>query len=118
MNIKIMKCTVSLFTVLDYDNSYIKSKKELMGNKGKFFDGSEPKILFLDVLKFGSMLIYVAAEQQEGVTPDMGYRYLFNRFGAIHDVTSGVPAAIVKITGKKVIDYKLFIDDEMILNAL
>lgn len=112
------KFTVSLLTVLNYNDSYMRFKKEIVGNIGKFLADTEHKIVFLDVLKVGSRLIFVAAEQKEGVTPDTVYRYVFYRFGAVHDVTSGVPAAIVRITGENVTDYKLFIDSEMVEDAL
>lgn len=119
MNSRIMKkFTVSLLTVLDYNDSCIRFKKELRGNIGKFLADTENKIVFLDVLKADSRLVFVVAEQMEGVTPDMVYRYVFDRFGAVHDVTSRVPAAIVRITGESVTDYKLFIDNEMVKDAL
>lgn len=118
MNSKIIKkFTVTLFEVLDYNNSYFKYKMAFKHNIDDFMHGVST-VAFLDVYKMDSRLIFVAVEATPGVTQEVGYKYLFERFGGIHNVEVNIPAAIIKITGDNISDYKLFIDNEMMKNAL
>ena len=112
MNSRIAKkLTVTLFEVLDYNNSYFKYKMALKPNIGDFVHGID-KIEFLDVIKLNNRLLFVARERVAGVAQESCYKYLFERFGGIHNVEVNIPAAIVKITGDKTFAYKLFVDSD------
>ena len=45
-------------------------------------------------------------------------KYLFERFGGIHNVEVNIPAAIVKITGDKASTYKLFVDSDYMRDVI
>ena len=113
MNSKVVKqFTVSVLEVMDTVHVYEKFKLSFNGNLDRFMKDSNG-IDILEVRKFGSRLLFIVAEKKSGVTPDSAYRYLFERFGAIFDVNSNIPACIVRISGTKAQSYKLFIDDEI-----
>lgn len=113
MNSKIIKkFTVTLFEVLDYNNSYFKYKMAFKPNIDDFMHGVST-VAFLDVYKMDSRLIFVAVEVMTGVAQEVCYKYLFERFGAIFDVNSNIPACIVRISGTKTQGYRLFVDDEV-----
>ena len=114
----IKKFTVSLITVLDYKDEYIKFKEDYRGAINKYLSDTENRVLILDVLKTDSKLHFIVAEKIEGVTPVLVYGHIFDRFGAIHNVESKVPAAIIRIAGDSITDYKLFIDKEVVGGAL
>ena len=118
MNSKIIKkFTVTLFEVLDYNNSYFKYKMAFKPNIDDFMHGVNT-VAFLDVYKIDSRLIFVAVEATPGVTQEVGYKYLFERFGGIHNVEVNIPAAIVKITGDKASTYKLFVDSDYMRDVI
>ena len=118
MNSKIIKkFTVTLFEVLDYNNSYFKYKMAFKPNIDDFMHGVNT-VAFLDVYKIDSRLIFVAVEATSGVAQEVCYKYLFERFGGIHNVEVNIPAAIVKITGDKASTYKLFVDSDYMRDVI
>ena len=118
MNSKIIKkFTVTLFEVLDYNSNYLKYKAAFKSNIRDFMHGIN-NIAFLDVYKIDSRLIFVAVEATPGVTQEVGYKYLFERFGGIHNVEVNIPAAIVKITGDKASTYRLFVDSDYMRDVI
>ena len=118
MNSKIIKkFTVTLFEVLDYNSNYFKYKAALKSNINDFVNGVNT-VAFLDVYKMDSRLIFVAVEAMSGVAQEVAYKYLFERFGGIHNVEVNIPAAIVKITGDKSSTYKLFVDSDYMRDVI
>lgn len=112
MNSKVVKqFTVSVLEVMDTTNVYEKFKLSLKGNLDRFMKDSGG-VDILEVRRHGSRLLFIVMEKKSGVTPDSAYRYLFERFGAIFDVNSNIPACIVRISGTKTQGYRLFVDDE------
>ena len=118
MNSKIIKkFTVTLFEVLDYNSNYLKYKAAFKSNISNFVHGVN-NVAFLDVYKMDSRLIFIALEATPGVTQEVAYKYLFERFGGIHNVEVNIPAAIVKITGDKSSTYKLFVDSDYMRDVI